>query len=262
MGYLKEILRSKEIIMRLAINDFKVKYIGSYLGVFWGFIQPLITILIYWFVFEVGFRSGTRPDGTPFIVWLIVGIVPWFFISEAMVTTTNSLWEYSYLVKKISFNVIALPIVKILSALIMHLIFVVIVTVVITFFGYFPTIDYLAIIYYIFCSMYFLLGFGLLSSSLAVFTKDVSQFVSIAVQIGFWMIPIVWSEEVISASYRGLFEWNPAYYIVSGYRKVFLGGNIGNGFQMDIRFWLVSTVLLMVGLYAFRKLRAHFADVI
>lgn len=63
----------------LSVNDFKTKYAGSYLGVIWAFVQPVVTVLIYWFVFEVGFRSGSV-HSVPFILWLVAGIVPWFFL--------------------------------------------------------------------------------------------------------------------------------------------------------------------------------------
>lgn len=71
-----------KLIFELAKNDFKTRYAGSYLGMFWAFIQPFMTIAVYWFVFEVGFRSGSRPDGTPFILWLTCGMIPWFFFQK------------------------------------------------------------------------------------------------------------------------------------------------------------------------------------
>ncbi len=72
-----DVLRSRKLLMNLAKNDFKTKYAGSYLGIIWAFIQPIVTVLVYWFVFEVGFRSGPVMD-VPWVLWLIAGIVPWF----------------------------------------------------------------------------------------------------------------------------------------------------------------------------------------
>ena len=88
-------------------------------GVIWGFIQPLVTIAVYWFVFQVGFRSGDVGD-KPFVLWFIAGIIPWFFFSEALSSTTNVFLEYSYLVKKVVFKIEILPVVKIVSALFVH----------------------------------------------------------------------------------------------------------------------------------------------
>ena len=97
--FVKELYHNRRLIFSLAKNDFKTKFAGSFFGVFWAFVQPVITILIYWFVFSVGFRSGGVAD-CPFALWLTAGLVPWFFFSEAWNGATNSLMEYSYLVKK------------------------------------------------------------------------------------------------------------------------------------------------------------------
>lgn len=88
------------MIYKLAKNDFKTKYAGSYLGIIWAFIQPVITVLVYWFVFEVGFRGGSDSLPVPFVLYLVAGIIPWFFFQDGLTGGTNSLLEYSYLVKK------------------------------------------------------------------------------------------------------------------------------------------------------------------
>ena len=73
-----ELYQNRALIFSLAKNDFKTKYAGSYLGIVWAFIQPIITILVYWFVFSVGLRSGAVQE-YPFVLYLVSGIVPWFF---------------------------------------------------------------------------------------------------------------------------------------------------------------------------------------
>ena len=72
------------------------------MGIIWGFINPLITIAVYWFVFQVALRTGDV-GGKTFILWFIAGIIPWFFFQEALSTSTNVFIEYSYLVKKVRF---------------------------------------------------------------------------------------------------------------------------------------------------------------
>ena len=94
-----DIYKNRRLVAKLAKNDFKTRYAGSYLGIVWAFIQPVITILVYWFVFSVGFRSGTGDLGVPFVLYLVAGIVPWFFFQDALMGGTNSLLEYNYLVK-------------------------------------------------------------------------------------------------------------------------------------------------------------------
>ena len=79
-----DLYKNRRLVMKLAKNDFKTRYAGSYFGTFWAFVQPVVTILVYWFVFSVGFRSNTDELGVPFVLYLVAGIVPWFFFSDAL----------------------------------------------------------------------------------------------------------------------------------------------------------------------------------
>ena len=81
-------------VSQFALDDFKTKYAGSVLGFFWAFVQPVITVLIYWFIFQIGFKNGDV-DGYPFILWLVSGLLPWFFVSDSITNATSSLVEYS-----------------------------------------------------------------------------------------------------------------------------------------------------------------------
>ena len=95
-----EIWQSRRMIYKLAKNDFKTKFAGAYLGIIWAFVQPIITVLVYWFVFAVGFRPAVD-ENPPFILYLVAGIIPWFFFQDALNSGTNALLEYNYLVKKV-----------------------------------------------------------------------------------------------------------------------------------------------------------------
>ena len=108
---IKKIVTDMAFVWQFAIDDFKAKYAGSALGCMWAFLQPIITIVLYWFVFQLGFRSQPV-EGFPFILWLMIGLIPWLFISEAVTNATTSMVEYSYLVKKVLFNINILPFTK------------------------------------------------------------------------------------------------------------------------------------------------------
>lgn len=138
-----EIIKGRKMIYKLAKNDFRTKYAGSYLGIIWAFIQPVVTVLVYWFVFEVGFRAGENTLPVPFVLYLIAGIVPWFFFQDGLIGGTNSMLEYSYLVKKVVFQISVLPVVKIISAVFVHLFFVLFIIILYCFYGHFPDLYYL-----------------------------------------------------------------------------------------------------------------------
>ena len=110
-----EIYKNRKLVFSLAKNDFKTKYAGSYFGTIWAFIQPIVTICVYWFVFGLALRNGSD-KGVPFVLWLIAGLIPWFFFQEGLIGGTNALLEYNYLVKKVVFNIRILPVVKVFSA--------------------------------------------------------------------------------------------------------------------------------------------------
>ena len=257
------IRNNKEVYWNLTMNDFKARYIGSYLGVIWGVIQPLVTILVYWFVFSVGLRSGDRPDGTPYIVWLIIGMVPWFFISEAISSATNAFLDYSYLVKKVQMRIGMLPFIKIGSAGIIHLFFVTITTIILNFYGYQANWYYFQVIYYIIASVFLAVGISLITASLSVFLRDASQVVSIFIQIGFWAIPIVWGTEVLNDKFRIIFELNPIYYLIEGFRDTFIRNiPFWSHPVLTIYYWGVSIIIFSIGCKIFRKLKPYFADVL
>ena len=115
MSLFLELYQKRTMVWDLAKADFKKRFVGSYFGVAWMFVQPIVTVLIYFFVFQMGFRSVPPVPDTPYLLWLIPGIVPWFYFSEVLNLGTNCLQEYNYLVKKVVFRVEILPLIKLLS---------------------------------------------------------------------------------------------------------------------------------------------------
>ena len=149
------IYESRKLIARLSVNDFKTKFAGSYLGIIWAFIQPVITILVYWFVFEKGFKPAAIHNAAgakvPYVLWLIAGMVPWFFFSEALSGGTRALLDYSYLVKKVVFKIDILPMVKVISSVFVHLFFMAFAVILYALYGYYPDFYTLQILYYSVC---------------------------------------------------------------------------------------------------------------
>ena len=133
--------RNRRLVKKMAKNDLKSRFAGSYFGTVWAFIQPIVTILVYYFVFGIAMRGGAASgDGTPFVLYLVSGIVPWMYFQEGLVNGTNAFLEYSYLVKKVVFDISVLPVVKLLSALVIHLFFVAFAMILFACYGYYPDI--------------------------------------------------------------------------------------------------------------------------
>ncbi len=264
-----EVLKEKKLILELAKNDFRTKFAGSLLGTVWAFIQPVVTVFVYWFVFEKALNVGTQSTKAgitvPFVLWLIGGLVPWFFFSDALSAGTNVLLEYSYLVKKLVFNISVLPVVKILSCLFVHAFFMVFTIGMYLFYGHYPDIYMLQLLYYSAALICLCMGIIYLTSSIVVFFRDLSQIVNIVLQVGVWFTPIMWNIDAMNITGILLFilKLNPMYYIVMGYRDslishVWFWERPGE----TLYFWLLTVLLYYLGTSVFGKLKVHFADVL
>lgn len=182
ISLLKEIVTRRKLIWDLAKADFKKRFVGSYFGMVWMFVQPLVTVLIYFFIFQLGFKSVPPVPGVPYVLWLVPGIVPWFFYSEALNCITGCLQEYSYLVKKVVFQVEILPVIKLISCLLVHGFFLLIMLIMALCFGKLPMATWIQILYYSFAASMLALAFGYLTSAIHVFFKDMAQIVSITAE--------------------------------------------------------------------------------
>ncbi|AIQ14754.1 ABC transporter permease [Paenibacillus durus] len=259
---LQSFKKQQKFIIQLSKDDFRRKYAGSYLGIAWAFIQPTISLLIFWFVFQVGLKSQAVND-VPFILWLSAAMIPWNFFADALQSATNAITETSFLVKKVVFKVQILPLVKIYTSLSIHLFFIVFLFVLFSVYGYYPDLYYIQIPYYIFCMFILLLGLSWITSALVVFLKDVGQVISMILQFGFWLTPIFYSYQTLPVKYDFLIKLNPLYYITEGYRGIFIYKFwFWERPDLTLYYWIVSLSVLIVGYLLFRRLRPHFADVL
>lgn len=261
-----ELWQSRHLIWKLAKNDFKKRYAGSYLGAFWAMAQPVVTVGMYYVVFDVimgGNASRTAAD-VPFVLFLTAGLVPWFFFSEALNHGTNALREYDYLVKKVVFKISILPIIKIIAATFIHVFFVFVLLIVAAVYGYYPSIYTIQLVYYSACLFIFVLALCYTTCAVVVFFKDLAQIINIALQIGMWATPILWDINTLTDSkWVTLLKLNPLVYIVNGYRSAIYERQwFFEDFFSTMYFWIVTMVLFGIGALIFKRLKVHFADVL
>lgn len=259
-----ELFQSRHLIWKLAKNDFKKRYAGSYLGAFWALVQPVVTVGMYYVVFELIMDAGGRSDSdVPYVLFLTAGLVPWFFFSEALNNGTNALREYDYLVKKVVFKISVLPIIKVIAATFVHAFFVCLLLIVAAVYGYYPTVYTLQIFYYSACLFVFVLALCYTTCSVVVFFKDLGQIISLLLQIGMWASPILWDINLLSGKWVVLLKLNPLVYIVNGYRSaVYERKWFFQDFFSTMYFWIVTVLLFGLGAAVFKRLKVHFADVL
>lgn len=258
-----ELFQSRHLIWKLAKNDFKKRYAGSYLGVVWAMAQPVVTVLMYYIVFDKIMGNVSRTEEAPFVLFLTAGLVPWFFFNEALNNGTNALREYDYLVKKVVFKISILPIIRIIAATFIHVFFILILLVVAAIYGYYPTIYTIQLVYYSACLFILVLALCYTTCAVVVFFKDLSQIINIGLQIGMWATPILWDMNVLDPKWQLIVKINPLVYIVNGYRSaVYKQEWFFQDFYSTMYFWIATLVLFGFGALVFKRLKVHFADVL
>ena len=258
-----ELYQSRHLIWKLARNDFKKRYAGSYMGAVWAMVQPVVTVGMYYVVFELVMPGTSRTEEAPFVLFLTAGLVPWFFFNEAWNNGTNALREYDYLVKKVVFKISILPVIKVIAATFIHAFFVVILLIVAALYGYYPSVYTLQIFYYSACLFIFVLALSYMTCAIVVFFKDLSQIINIILQVGIWATPILWDIDGLSANWVILVKINPLVYIVEGYRSaVYRQEWFFQDFFSTMYFWIATVVMFGIGAAVFKRLKVHFADVL
>lgn len=259
-----ELFQNRHLIWKLAKNDFRKRYAGSYMGAVWAMAQPVVTVGMYYVVFDLIMDAGERGvTDVPFVLFLTAGLVPWFFFTEALNNGTNAMLEYNYLVKKVVFKISVLPIIKIIAATFIHLFFICILLVIASVYGYYPSVYTLQIFYYSACLFIFVLALCYSTCSIVVFFRDMSQIISIALQIGMWATPILWNIDSLSSRWIVILKLNPLVYIVNGYRSAIYEREwFFQDFFSTMYFWIATVVLFGIGAAIFKRLKVHFADVL
>jgi len=190
-------------------------------------------------------------------------VIVWFFFSEGLNKGTKSILESPYLVKKVLFRVSLLPIVKILSCLFVHFIFLGLLFIFYFAHGYVPGIYALQLPYYLFATIMLLLGLSWITSSLTIFIKDVGQIITVIVRIGVWFTPVFWELDIFSPKTQFILKLNPVAYLIIGYRdSLFHKTWFWEHLHLTIYYWVVTLSIFIFGAVLFRRLRPHFADMI
>ena len=267
---MSELMKNRHLIWKLAKNDFKKRYAGSYMGALWALVQPVVTVVLYYFVFEVVFqqRALRLASGidAPYVLWLTAGLVPWFYFSEAVMQGMYAFLEYNYLVKKVVFEIRVLPVVKVLGASFIHVFFAAVMLILFFAYGQTPYLTLLQLPYYSLCMFVLIVAISYTTSAIVVFFRDLAQIINILMQVGMWATPILWDLGYLQGKWEALrivFKLNPVYYIVNGYRESLFDGRwFWENIPLTLYFWGVTAVLMLIGLGLFKRLRVHFADVL
>lgn len=261
---IKEHISYKNQIFKLAKADLIKTYRGAALGWMWAIIKPAVTILVYWFAFTIGLRAGKAVNGFPYFLWIIAGVVPWFYISEMITGGTECIRKYSYLVTKMKFPVATIPTFINISKFAIHAMLIAIVIIIFMAFGYMPDVYLLQLPVYMILAFLFLNFWGLLSSLLGVISKDYSNLVKSFITALFWLSGIMWNPETVhNATVKKLLNLNPVTFLVNGFRNCFINKVwFWEQPKRLIYFLIITIVLLVLAIATYKKLRKDIPDVL
>lgn len=258
--FFKFLLSNQSLIISMAKRELANQYVGSFLGFLWTVINPLVTIFVFWVIFSVGFK--VQPvDDVPFVVWLTAGMTAWYCFASIVAESTNSVVGSAQLIKKTLFPASILPIVKLVSGLVIHIVFLSILMLLLFYEKMPVSLYYLQFFYYLICMLALALGLGWFLAAINVFVKDTGHVVGVILQLGFWATPIFWNITIMPESWQFYFKLNPMFYIVQGYRESFIYFEpFWNHPYQALYFWTFTLLVLFTGIYVFKKLRPHFVD--
>tara|TARA_R110002012_G_scaffold320323_1_gene543259 strand:- start:366 stop:1199 length:834 start_codon:yes stop_codon:yes gene_type:complete len=262
LAFGKQIVKSRDMIWAMALRDFQIRHIGTVGGAIWAVVQPLALVTVFYFVFAVGFRVQS-PENTPFILWFVAGQVAWTFFNDNLLSITSSVTGNAHLIKKTVFPSEIFAVIRVVSGTISHLIFFAILVLMTIFLNIPFHIERILVLYYYFSMVIFVLGLGWLLSALEPFFRDISQAMGIILNVWFWATPIVWPENIIPERYHWVLDYNPIYYLVTGYRQSMIYQTvIWPDPWSTAYFWGVTAILFLLGITVFNRLKPEFVDVI
>ena len=261
---LKDHIQYKQQIFKLAKADIVKTYRGAALGWAWAIIKPAVTIFVYWFAFQIGIRSGKPVEGYPFFLWLIAGLIPWFYINDMLTQGTESIRRYSYLVTKMKFPISTIPTFVSISKLMVNLFLIVVMILIFVFMGYSPDIYIIQLPIYIMLSFIFFTVFSLFASLLACMSKDFSNLIKSLVTAVFWLSGIVWNVNTIDIPWlKTLLKVNPVTYLVEGFRNCFIHKIwIWESPKTLLCFLAILIVMNILSIFIYKKLRKEIPDVL
>lgn len=255
---LRNLLRYRVLIGSLVVRELKARYRGSILGFLWSFINPLLQLLIYWFVFTYIMPTRDQMGMSPYALFLFTGILPWTWFSSSVLESSAILMSSGNLIKKILFPAEVLPIVVVLSNLVHFFLGLPILLAFLLYFGkvhlsfvFFPAVVLL--------QLFFTIGICLFISALSVHFRDVSNIIANVMMLWFFGSPVIYSYLTVSPSIQRFLNYNPMTHILVGYHQSLFTGSMGHWPWLLVM--VPATALtFFVGYYFFDRLRETFAE--
>ena len=257
------IWRNRRLIRSMVKRDILARYRGSFGGALWTLLNPLLLMGTYFFVFGVVLRTrfGSDASGGGYVLYFLAGMLPWLAVSEATGRAPYSIPEHRNFVKKLVFPLEAINVVQVFSGIVTEVVALAIFFCgVLVMRGGLPR-SVLWLPALIVPQIFFTLGLCWFLAALGAFVRDLGQIIGFTLTLWFFLTPICYPESSLPKAALGLLSKNPLFFLVKGYRDVFLAGRAPEWHGLAV-FWLLAAGMFLAGHAWFYKLRRSFADVI
>jgi lipopolysaccharide transport system permease protein len=258
--YWRDLWRYRELFFFLAWRDILVRYKQTVIGVVWALGRPLITMIVFTLVFS---KLAKLPsEGAPYPILVFAALLPWQFFSSAFSGAGDSLISNAGMISKVYFPRLVIPASAVIVSFVDFLISLIILVGLMVWYGFAPNLRMFALPLFVIVAFAAAMGAGLWIAALNVKYRDFRIIVPFVVQFGLYISPVGFSSNIVPEQWRLLYSLNPMVGVIDGFRWAILGGNTQlywPGFLLSL---FLVLVILVTGIYYFRKTEKTFADVI
>jgi lipopolysaccharide transport system permease protein len=264
-NYWKDLWRYRELFYILSWRDIKVRYKQTIIGVVWSVLRPLLTMIIFTFVFgEIA--KFPAPDGMKYSLLVFAGLLPWQFFATGLSEASNSLIGNERLISKVYFPRMIIPASSVITSLVDFLISLGLMFGLLIWYGVVPSANLVFLPLFIILAFIASFGVGLWLTSLNVKYRDFKHVVPFLVQIGLYLSPVGFTSEkaaeIIPEKFRLLYYINPMAGVIDGFRWCFFGNKMPLNWNGMFLSFGVMLFFLFIGIRTFRKMEKNFADLI
>ncbi|MDD3876218.1 MAG: ABC transporter permease [Bacteroidales bacterium] len=258
---LKKLFSYRALIYVFASRDLKVQYYQTFLGILWSMIQPLTGLLIFTFIFSYVIKVNPEElGGVPYPLFAFSGLICWYFFSSLMGQAGTSLMQSQYLIRKIYFPKLILPISKSLTCFAEFIISFLLLFFIMLIMGYYPGINILFLPVFILLNLITGLSVGIWLSALTIRYRDFYYIIPYLVNFGIWLTPVFYPATLIPERLKFLIYFNPMAGVISGFRWSLFGGAPPSVYYLFS--FVIVIVIFITGLYYFRKMETKIADLV
>lgn len=250
----KRLYNYRELLKTSVSKEIRGKYKNSFLGVLWSFLSPLLQIGVYALIFPLIMDTDSN-----YVVFLVCGLIPWLFFSNAINKAAFTVIENAGIIKKVFFPREILPISVVTSECVNFIISTVIILGFILFTGY--GFSWQIVFYPLILVVQYIitLGFAFFLSAITVYIRDLAHFVGVVLQLLFYATPICYASGRIPADYQWIMQFNPMAHVINGYRAIFYD-KVTPDMTALVMLLCIGLLLCIIGYMVFNKMQKGFAE--